>query len=100
MLYSPSYVSGDYALAYYGIIPETVQTITSMTTGSAREFATPIGNFAYFQHHTTDFFLGVENIRDGQNGQNNFLIAGIEKAIYDKVLIDRRFDGTDIENRH
>src|SRR3989338_7443923 len=31
-LYEPSYVSLEFALSYHGIIPETVYTITSITT--------------------------------------------------------------------
>lgn len=46
-LYQPSYVSLESALSYYGIIPETVYTITSVTTKSTREFKTPRGVFSY-----------------------------------------------------
>ena len=31
VLYAPSYVSFDYALSYYGMIPERVHEITSAT---------------------------------------------------------------------
>src|SRR3989338_8657454 len=37
-LYHPSYVSLEYALAYYRVIPETVYTVTSVTTKITREF--------------------------------------------------------------
>lgn len=30
-IYGPSYISFEYALAYYGLIPEAVYTITSAT---------------------------------------------------------------------
>lgn len=46
-LYQPSYISLEKALSYYGIIPETVYTITSITTKSTREFTTPRANFSY-----------------------------------------------------
>ena len=46
-LYEPSYVSLQSALAHYGIIPEAVYAITSVTTKISREFATPKGNFMY-----------------------------------------------------
>lgn len=46
-LYQPSYISLEKALSYYGIIPETVYTITSVTTKSTREFKTPRATFSY-----------------------------------------------------
>src|SRR3989344_7230482 len=35
-LYSPSYLSLEFALSYHGIIPETVYEITSVTTKTTR----------------------------------------------------------------
>ena len=37
-IYSPSYVSLDSALSFYGLIPETVYAVTSITTKPTREF--------------------------------------------------------------
>ena len=36
-LYSPSYVSGLWALGFYGLIPEGVSSYTSVTTRTAAE---------------------------------------------------------------
>jgi hypothetical protein len=47
LIYGPSYVSLDYALSYYGLIPEHVQDVTSITTGASRRFDTPFGVFSY-----------------------------------------------------
>jgi len=44
-LYEPSYVSFEYALMYYNIIPEMVYTITSATTKATREFS--VNNIIY-----------------------------------------------------
>jgi predicted transcriptional regulator of viral defense system len=46
-LYGPSYVSLDYALAHYGLIPEKVFAITSVTTQRAKSFENPLGHFTY-----------------------------------------------------
>lgn len=46
-LYQPSYVSLESTLSQYGIIPETVYSITSVTTKPTREFKTPQGVFSY-----------------------------------------------------
>ena len=37
-LYEPSYISFDMALSFYGIIPETIYTVTSATIKISREF--------------------------------------------------------------
>lgn len=94
MLYGPSYVSADYALSYYGLIPERVEVITSMTKGRTRVFYTPFGDFKYFQRNSRDYSIGI---LCQECAESNFLIADPSKAIYDKVLTDLRFDGTDIE---
>ena len=46
-LYQPSYVSLESALSHYGIIPETVYAVTSVTAKPTREFKTPQGVFSY-----------------------------------------------------
>ena len=46
-LYQPSYVSLEAALSYYGIIPEVVYTVTSVTTKPTREFKTARATFSY-----------------------------------------------------
>ena len=94
MVYGPSYVSCDYALSYYGMIPERVELITSMTTGRQRAFSTPIGCFTYRQRKAKDYAIGIESV---ETPSGNFLIASREKAIYDKALTDPRFDGVNIK---
>jgi hypothetical protein len=46
-LYGPSYISLEYALSYYGLIPERVESITSVTTKRSKKFITPLGSFSY-----------------------------------------------------
>src|SRR3989344_5589396 len=46
-LYGPSYISLEYALAYYRFIPETVYTVTSVTTKITREFTVEGKNYEY-----------------------------------------------------
>ena len=93
MIYGPSYVSCDYALSYYGLIPEKVELVTSMTTGRPREFKTPAGTYQYIQHRSNDYACGI---RMEEAAGKSFLIAEPEKAVYDKALTDRRFNGTGI----
>jgi len=94
MIYGPSYVSCDYALSYYGMIPERVELITSITTGRQREFSTPIGCFSYRQRKAKDYSIGIESL---ETPSGSFMIASREKAIYDKALTDPRFDGSNIK---
>ncbi|MBF5059620.1 hypothetical protein [Candidatus Neptunochlamydia vexilliferae] len=46
-IYGPSYVSLEYALAYYGMIPEHVVEVTSVTSKRKRLYNTPVGRFSY-----------------------------------------------------
>lgn len=78
-LYQPSYISLEKALSHYGIIPETVYTITSVTTKSTREFTTPKGVFSY-QRIKRHAFAGYSPLRlDG----TILLFACPEKSLAD-----------------
>ncbi len=89
LIYGPSYISLDYALAYYGLIPEKVETVTSCTTGRARAFSTPVGRFRYRAIPLEVYPLGVNHVslEDGRS----FLIATPEKALADKLQETRGF---------
>ena len=90
LIYGPSYISLDYALSYHGLIPERVDTVTSVTMGRSREFKTPFGAFTYRQLANHRY---VEGAVLEQAGDNTFLIASAEKALADKVWTDKRFEG-------
>ena len=47
LIYGPSAISLEYALSFYGMIPERVETITSITNKRDKTFNTPVGNFTY-----------------------------------------------------
>ena len=46
-MYNPSYISIHTALAFYGIIPETVVQITSITSLKTAFFSNPFGDYSY-----------------------------------------------------
>ncbi len=46
-LLAPSYVSMQTALRHYGLIPEAVYTVQSMTLKESKMYDTPIGSFTY-----------------------------------------------------
>ena len=57
----PSYVSLEYALAKYGLIPEGVYTITSITLKTPRIFKNSLGNFTY-RNIKESLFTGFNNL--------------------------------------
>jgi len=87
LIYGPSYISLDYALHYFGLIPERVEAVTSVTTGRSRRYATPVGLFRYRMIPLAAFRIGMDRVEldDGRS----FLIATPEKALADKIRDDR-----------
>lgn len=84
-LYGPSYISLQWALRWYGLIPERVYMLTSVTTKRSRRFDTSLGTFSYFQVPKNYFPIGIQ--MDEANGCNS-LIASPEKALCDTILSD------------
>lgn len=78
-LYKPSYISFEYALAYYSIIPEMTYQITSATTKPTRLFS--VGHNAY-SYHTIKSEAYTGYILS-QRGERKFYIAEAEKALVD-----------------
>ena len=94
LIYGPSYISLDYALQHYGLIPERVETVTSVTTGRSRKFFTPIGLFTYRMIQLEAFRIGMDRIEIGDG--RAFLMATPAKALSDKLHEVR---GTGIQTR-
>jgi predicted transcriptional regulator of viral defense system len=90
-IYTPSYVSMEMAMNFYGIIPEAVFTVTSITTRKTKQFTTPIGIFSY-QKIKKGAFGGFETKK--QEGVS-FNLALPEKALVDFFYLNRNIlDGT------
>src|SRR5687768_565453 len=66
-LYQPSYISFDYALAYYSLIPEAVYEITSATTNPTRLFTTDTQAFGYYTIKQAAY-TGYELQKEGERG--------------------------------
>ena len=81
-LYVPSYISMHSALRYYGLIPEEVFTIQSMTIKHSRAFENTIGRFEYIHTSREAYPVGITNVA---TAQYSFLIATPEKALCDLV---------------
>lgn len=81
-IYGPSYVSLQTALRHYGLIPEQVHLIQSLTAKHSRCFETPIGSFDYDNCNKEYFPIGVR--MENQN-DITYMIASPEKALCDLI---------------
>jgi hypothetical protein len=100
LIYGPSAISLNYALSFYGLIPERTTTITSITNKRNKTFATPIGDFTYRYLTPSKYAVGIELFNP--NEATSFLIASPEKALCDLIyLSDKKIKlstATDINN--
>lgn len=82
-IYSPSYVSFEMALSYYGLIPEGVYTVTSASSRKTATFTTPIANFSYRKIKPSLLF----GYRLEQQKGQRYKIAEMEKALLDYLYL-------------
>ncbi|MFI3239119.1 MAG: hypothetical protein R3Y22_00805 [Bacteroidales bacterium] len=91
-IYGPSYLSMESALRYYGLIPESVYALRSMTLKRSKAFENQIGRFDYTFCPADYYSIGI-----CQHSYNDytFLIASAEKALCDLInytpLLNPRF---------
>ena len=84
-IYSPSYISLHSALSFYGMIPEEVVQLTSVTTLKTARFENDFGTFHY-QNVKTPLYFGYE-IKTMQGGRG-LLFATPEKALLDLLYLN------------
>jgi predicted transcriptional regulator of viral defense system len=87
LIYGPSYISLEYALAYHGLIPERVETVTSVTSKRDKEFNTPLGRFTYR-------FLGINKYpheihQVWIDRHHPVWMASPEKALCDYLVLNK-----------
>lgn len=90
-LYEPSYLSLEYALNYYSLIPEVVFWRTSVTTKKTTKWQTDLGNFSY-QTIKNDLFFGYKMVK-ADNAI--YKIAEPEKAILDFFYLKKDLNTAD-----
>lgn len=99
-IYTPSYISLHTALSFYGIIPEAVTVVTSVTSNRPTTYSNEFGEFSY-QTVKPALFFGYKSMPLSPHGR--YLLAFPEKAILDllylypqynteEALLDLRFD--------
>lgn len=80
----PSYLSMESALSHYGLIPEKVYAVTSMTTKASRKFETQIGLFTYTNLPLPYYAFGLAMINFSKD--QIAMVATPEKALCDKIV--------------
>ena len=83
-IYGPSYVSFEYALSYYGLIPERVCVVTNATFEKKKRktFTNDFGTFTFRDVPSAAFPFGLQIIHEGSYA---FRIALPEKALCDQL---------------
>lgn len=83
-IYGPSYLSFDYALSYYGLIPEAVYTYTSATfkKRKSKQYTNYFGNYTYQDVPSSVFPFEIKIIKEDEY---IYKIASPEKALCDKL---------------
>jgi predicted transcriptional regulator of viral defense system len=90
-IYSPSYISLESALNYYGVIPELVMHTTSITTNKTNSFETKFGTYDYSTVNENLFF-GYKVV---EHSPHEVLIASLEKTILDYLYLNSSVDTID-----
>jgi predicted transcriptional regulator of viral defense system len=80
-----SYVSLQSALGYYGMLPEHVARVMSVTTGRSAEYSNALGAFGY-RHIKTDWFHGYMRLKVSE--RQSAFVATPEKALLDLVYLE------------
>ena len=84
IIYKPSYISLHTALSFYGIIPEVVPNITSVTTLKTKTFSNDFGEYSY-KNIKPDLMFGYD-LREVEGGRR-IMFATPEKALADLLYL-------------
>lgn len=90
LIYGPSYISLEYALAFYGLIPEKVEVVTSITNKRNKDFDTPVGRFTYRFLNPSLYSFGITLHKI--DNFHSVLIATKEKALADLLYFNNNFE--------
>jgi len=85
LIYGPSYITAQTAMAFWNMIPERVELTISMTMKRKKQFETPVGRFSYLYCPKKAFNIGVRLEDTGD--QKSFLIASPEKSLCDMTAM-------------
>jgi predicted transcriptional regulator of viral defense system len=87
-IYAPSYISMQWALSYYRLIPEGVYTITAITSLKTQDFTTTVGTFSY-RHVKPSLMFGYRLVTfQGLT----YKLAEPEKLVLDYLYLNAEID--------
>lgn len=87
-IHGPSYISLEMALSFYGLIPEAVYGITSVTTQKTKTLKTSIGDFSY-RRIKPELMFGYEML---EHEGHRYKMAEIEKSVLDYLYFNSKID--------
>lgn len=84
-IYRPSYISLQYAMSHYGMIPEAVMQITSVTSLKTDFFKNVFGEF-FYQSVKEELMIGYKplTMKDGRS----IMFATPEKSLFDFIYLN------------
>jgi predicted transcriptional regulator of viral defense system len=91
-LYEPSYISLESALAFYHIIPESVLSVTSISSRKSKQFASDWG-VLYYRSVKPIYMFGYEVMSVAPN--RKYSIAKLEKVILDYLYLNTHISSID-----
>ena len=83
-IYGPSYISFEYAMSFYGMIPERVTTITCACFNKKKK-KKYVTNFGTFTYRDIPNLVYPEQVNLVREGEYVYQIATKEKALCDKL---------------
>jgi hypothetical protein len=83
-IWGPSYVSLESAMSYWGLIPERVYEISSVTTMLSKTYNTSTGRYSYIHMSSPYYAMGIQQRK--LSDRQHILIASPEKSVCDKVV--------------
>lgn len=89
LIYSPSYISLESALSYWGILSQMPQILTMVTIKLPFRINTEFGKIEYRQIKKENFWGFIK--------KNNFFIAEPEKALLDYIYLYKNLDFSELD---
>ena len=93
ILYQPSYISLEYALSFYGLIPESVYGITAVSPNKTKIFKNNLNIFSY-KKIKNELFFGFTEI-PSKTGLTSF--ATKSKCLFDFLLLKKGLTDKNLE---
>jgi len=90
-IYAPSYISLESALSFYGMIPEGVAQITSVTSRKTQTFHNRFGSYIY-RTVKPELMFGYSIEKSSLSNNWNMLLAFPEKALLDFLYLNPQYN--------